>query len=332
MERTDVVHAVLSYEELDRRITARTPLEHSDSKSGAVMERVTIDGESFVLKRLDRRADWTMRAVGDMYGSTLTLWRRGLLRRLPDCIDQPIVAVATDGDATLVLMRDVARHLVPAGDDPIPLDQHRGFLDHMAAMHAAFWDAGPEIDVVPMTNRYFELSPWMASTERELGSDHIVPRLVGEGWHKLETVAPRAAAVVLPLAWDPCPLVEALADTPTTFVHANWKFGNLGTDDTGRTVLIDWESPGRGVACGELAWYLAINAARLPESKEDAIAAFRAALERHGIDTGPWWQRQLALALLGGLVWFGWEKCLGGDNEELAWWEARAVEGAALLF
>jgi len=37
------------------------------------------------------------------------------------------------------------------------------------------------------------------------------------------------------------------------------------------------------------------------------------------------------LCLLGALVQFGWEKALGGYDDELAWWEARAVEGARLL-
>lgn len=50
-----------------------------------------------------------------------------------------------------------------------------------------------------------------------------------------------------------------------------------------------------------------------------------------GVRTEPWWDRQLALCLLGALVQFGWEKALGGYDEELAWWEDRAVAAAALL-
>ncbi len=72
------------------------------------------------------------------------------------------------------------------------------------------------------------------------------------------------------------------------------------------------------------------NRARLPESKEATISALREALERHGVDTAPWWERQLRLSLLGTLVQFGWEKALG-DEAELGWWCDRATEGAALL-
>jgi len=261
------------------------------------------------------------------------LARSGLLARLPDCINQPIVGVAEnpDGRGCTLLMHDVGAWLVPVDDEPIPLDQGLRFLDHMAAMHAAFWDGGAEIEVVPAMHRYLELSPWMAQAEAALGSAHVVPRLVAQGWPLLVEVAPRAAAAVIPLTWDPAPLVEALERTPQTFVHGNWKLDNLGTDSDGRTVLLDWEGIGRGAALSDLAWYLAINCRRLPQSKEAAIDAYRAALERHSIDTAPWWDLQLALCLLGALVQFGWEKAFGGYDDELAWWEARAVEGVRLL-
>jgi hypothetical protein len=185
--------------------------------------------------------------------------------------------------------------------------------------------------VVTPTGRYLELSPSMAAAELARGSDALVPQLVRRGWPLLEEVAPRAAAVVVPLAHDPAPLVAALAETPQTFVHGNWKLDNLGTDDTGRTVLLDWEIPGRGAPLSDLAWYLAINCRRLPISKEATIAHYRESLEGHGVDTDGWWVPQLALSLVGALVQFGWEKALGGYDDELAWWEERAVAGQAML-
>jgi len=220
---------------------------------------------------------------------------------------------------------------VPATDEPISAGQHGRFLAHMAALHAAFWGCGREFDVVPVMHRYLELSPWMAEAEAATGSGQLVPQLVGRGWPLLAEVAPAAAAIVTPLARDPSPLVDALATTPQTFVHSNWKLDNLGTDDTGRTVLLDWEQPGCGAPLSDLAWYLAINCRRLPQSKEASMAAYRDALEAAGIDTGPWWDRQLALCLLGALVQFGWEKALGGYDQELAWWEGHARRAATLL-
>jgi hypothetical protein len=319
-------------------MTERTTLAGVPGKSGATMERVVIGGQHYVLKHLDLAEDWTMRASGCLRGAPLMLWERGILARLPDCFNQPIIGAAREpgpgpapSGGCALLMHDVTPWLIPATDAPITASQHRGFLQHMSALHAAFWGCGPEFDVVPAMHRYLELSPWMAEAEAAIGSPHLVPQLVAKGWPLLAAVAPAAAAVVVPLARDPGPLVDALAGTPHTFVHSNWKLDNLGVDDAGRTVVLDWEQPGRGAALSDLAWYLAINCRRLPQSKEDSIAVYRDALEERGIDTEPWWDRQLALCLLGALVQFGWEKALGGYDEELAWWETKAVQAAALL-
>jgi hypothetical protein len=314
-----------------REPTSREVLQEAPGKSGALLERLIIDGEPYVLKHLDLGADWTMRASGCLRGAPLELWERGILARIPGCFNQPIVEVYPEGRGCAVLMHDVAPWLVPVTDEPISAGQHERFLTHMAALHAAFWDCGDDVDVVPAMHRYLELSPWMAQAEAAVGSDHLVPQLVGKGWQLLAEVAPSAAAVAGPLAVDPGPLVEALETTPQTFVHSNFKLDNLGTDDRGRTVILDWEQPGRGAALTDLAWYLAINCRRLPGSKEDSISAYRSALEAEGIGTGPWWDRQLALSLLGALVQFGWEKALGGYDEELRWWETRALEAADLV-
>lgn len=320
------------------RATERAVLAEAPGKSGASLERLVIDGEPYVLKHLDLAGDWTMRASGCLRGAPLELWERGILARLPSCINQPIVAVAWQPPGThapsggcAVLMRDVAAWLVPATDEPIPASQHARFLRHMAALHAAFWDGGPELDVVPATHRYLELSPWMAEAEAAIGSLPLVPQLVAKGWPLLAEVAPAAARIVTPLARDPGPLLHALASTPQTLVHSNWKLDNLGTDDHGRTVLLDWEQPGLGAPLSDLAWYLAINCRRLPQSKEESILAYRAALAECGISAGAWFGRQLSLCLLGALVQFGWEKALGGYDEELRWWEKQAVQAAPLL-
>ena len=326
-----------SVDELIAGATERSALDGAAGKSGARLERLVIGGQPYVLKHLDLAEDWTMRAAGCLSGAPLLAVERGLLARLPSCFNQPIVGVAREAGGRApsggcaLLMRDVSPWLVPVSDEPISLDQHLGFMRHMAALHAAFWACGHDCEVVPVMHRYLELSPWLAEAEAAVGSGHLVPQLVGQGWPRLAEVAPAAAGVVMPLARDPGPLVEALASTPQTFVHSNWKLDNLGTDDEGRTVLLDWEQPGRGAPLSDLAWYLAINCRRLPQPKEEAIAAYRRALEEHGIDTQPWWERQLGLCLLGALVQFGWEKALGGYDEELAWWEAQAVKAAPLL-
>jgi hypothetical protein len=310
----------------------RAAITQAVGTSGAGFERVDVGGRAHVLKYLTVDRDWTMQAAGNLVPTTLTLWRRGIFARLPACLNHAVAGVAADGPrGCAVLMPDVGAWLVPLTDDPVDVGTHLRFLDHMAAMHAAFWDAGPECELLTPMGRYLLLSPWTAQAAAAVGSDHLIPRLIDQGWARLADVAPRASALLAPLARDPAALVTALEPTPRTLLHGDWKLDNLGTDPDGRTVLLDWEFAGRGPALADLAWYLSINCRRLPQSKEDAIAAYRDALERHGIDTAFWWERQLALCLLGAAVQFGWEKAFNGYDEELVWWEARALEGARLL-
>lgn len=311
----------------------RVPLD-SNGKSGALLERGRIGDHRYVVKHLRDDADWSIRAAGVPGGAVVELWRRGILDDLPSCLLSPIVAVAQDAadpGVSVLLMDDVGEHLVPATDDVLPLDQQETFLDHMAALHAAFWETGRDIDLVTPERRYTELSPQMAEAEAAIGSTHLVPQLVAKGWPLLEEIAPKAAAVVVPLVREPGPLVAALAGTPQTLVHGNWKLDNLGTTPDGRTIVLDWELPGRGVGLSDVAWFLAINCRRLATSKEDAVASYRDALGRYGVSTDGWWDRQLDLSLLGALVQFGWEKALGGYDDELAWWEDRALRAAPLL-
>jgi thiamine kinase-like enzyme len=117
--------------------------------------------------------------------------------------------------------------------------------------------------------------------------------------------------------------VRALSTTPFTFIAGDWKMGNLGRHPDGRTILLDWAYPGAAPGAWDLAWYLALNRARLPQSKEATIERYRDALERRGVDTSEWFDRQIALSLLGMAACFGWEKA-HGDDDELSWWQDRA--------
>jgi aminoglycoside phosphotransferase (APT) family kinase protein len=120
-----------------------------------------------------------------------------------------------------------------------------------------------------------------------------------------------------------------LAATPRTFLHGDWKMGNLGEHADGRTILVDCAYPGSGPPCWDLMWYVALNRARLPVEKAEVIAQFRAALARRGWDCDGWFDQQLALCQLAMISAFGWEKALGAGNPagdaELAWWQQRAL-------
>jgi hypothetical protein len=286
-----------------------------------------------VLKYQDARDDWLMRATGDLDGRRFAaMWASGLLDAVPALIDHAVIGAAVEGSVGAILQRDVSDGLLPLGDDPLELDDHLRFLDHMALLHTTFWDWRDGVGLTPLADRYLVMSPSVAQGEAARGSGAMVPKVMAEGWDRFAAVAPRAAAIVLPLHEDPGPLVRSLERAPHTFVHGDWKAANLGRHPDGRTILLDWgEVPGEASPLADLCWYLALNADRMPQSKEATIATYRDALERHGIDTGGWWDEALGLELLGTLVQFGWEKAFGGRGPELEWWEDRATAGADWL-
>lgn len=322
-----------SVSELIAGASSREPLHSVDSGSGAVLERVVIDGEAYVLKQVDVSGDWLLRATGDAGCRSVACWELGLYDSTPASIDHTVVGAARDPGrhgAGWLLMRDVSPWLVPSGSASIDLPQHRGFLDHMALLHASTWEWRDPFGLLPMSTRCQMLGPAMSELELRRGGTHPVPHAVPIGWRALDEARPELAAAARRLVAEPWPLVEALAQTPSAFLHGDWKLGNLGTAPDGRTFLLDWDRVGAGPATYDLAWYLAVNCDRLPESKEATIAAYRLSLEGHGVDTAPWWDRQLALSLLCAYLNLGWSKAVG-DPSELAWWDAPCRRALGLL-
>ena len=326
MEPIQPVRVLDSIDDLIGAATERELLVASDGKSGNELERVVVDGRRLVVKHMSLAQDWIMRVVGDRVFWPYLAARAGLYDRVPPCIDHAVVAMALEGDAltgTLhVVMRDVGDHIIPEGHEPVTVEQHRGFLTHMAEMHATYWDWRDDVGLQSMEQRLLPFAP--ATIAPELARDEVPgPVAVAhQGWTLLDERAPSLAEVVFPLHADPGPLVVAMATTPATFLQGDWKMGNLGWHPEGRTILLDWAYLGAGPATWDLMWYLALNCARLPESKESSLDIYRAALEAAGVDTAPWWDRQLGLTTLGIMVSFAWEKAVG-DDDELAWWVDR---------
>jgi len=325
--------SVTPVSELLDRASSREVVSPGDARSLSSFERVTLDGEGYFLKRLSPASDWIMRAIGDRVHRPYLVWRAGLMDQVPPCIDHTLVAMEVSGegdDAQLsMLMHDVGAHLVPEGDAVVPEAQHRGFVDHLAQLSVAFWgwrDTVGALTTMAERLRFFD----SANVARELSVADPPTAIVAAdaGWRRLPERAPALAHVARTVQDNPEILTVALAATPVTFLHGDWKMGNLGTHPDGRTILIDWAFPGSGPPCWDLCWYLALNRVRLPETKEATIARFRDALERHGVATAGWFDTQLDLCRIGMMSTFGWEKALS-DDDELHWWEREVLEGVA---
>jgi hypothetical protein len=322
-----------SVAELVAGASIRVPMTAVDSKSGARFERVVIDGDAFVLKHVDHRDDWIMRQTGDVGCVPVRVWESGVFDLLPACIDHTTVGAARQDGHGAVLMRDVAEWLVPPGDAPVTPDQHLQFLDHLAAMHAAAWDWDDTVGLVPVANRYSFFGPAAMACEAALGFPQPVPAIAVDGWRRLDDASPELADALRPLRDAPWPLFDALAETPSTLLHGDTKFTNTGMSADARTVLVDWSMTGTGPPVAEVVHSLALNRARIPAGygRDVTVDAYRAALERHGIDTAPWFERQLALCLVGVMLQLAWEKAFDETGEELAWWRDRTIDTAREL-
>ena len=257
-----------------------------------------------------------------------------LYHRFPDVIDHTIIAMALDttgGSTRLgILMDDVSRSLVPPGDEVVAAGTHDGFVRHMARLHADFWGWRDTVGLCPMANRIRFFCPEVIAPE--LTAEQVPGPIAAAdaGWKQLARTHPELRGLIERVHQDPTGLVDALAESPATFVTGDWKLGNLGRHADGRTVLVDQAYPGEAPGLYDLLWYVALNRQRLPVSKEATIDAYRAGLEAAGIDTAGWFDRQLGLSMIAVMATFAWEKALG-DADELAWWVDQVAKARAWL-
>jgi hypothetical protein len=328
-----------SVDELLAGADRREAFVNPDGRSASAFERVWIDGRPHVVKYVHLDHDFTMRVSGDLVSRTVRAWAAGLLDAAPDLIDHTMVGAAyghgRNGFGAALLMRDVSSELVEVVGQRFRPEEHELFVDHVAGWCAATWgfrdDPASGPGLLPYAGRWSWFGHAALAGEEGLGWPERVPAIAAEGWGRFWERAPRSIGKVVEELWrDPAPLADALRATPSCLLHGDVKASNMGIAADGRVVLIDWAYVGEGPAVHELGWYLALNRDKLPVSKEETIEMFRAGLEHHGVDTAGWWERQLALGLLGTLVEFGWEKALG-DDDELGWWCSTAQEGVRFL-
>ena len=317
-----------SIDELIAGATDRVEINPADGKSGNTYELLTIDGERYFLKTLSYEADWIMRCTGNVDHWEYKVWTAGLYDRCPSEIDHAMVGMALEGPLQAQLMRDMSASLIPEGDAPISVGQHDAFMDHMAAFHAAYWGWTDDLGVSSIEQRTNAFSDDNVAREMQTADPPVPIKVAQEGWARLPERAPALAQVVNAVRANPRVLADQMRATPLTFIMGDWKMGNLGAHSDGRTILLDWAYPGAAPGCWDLIWYLSLNRARMPRTKEESIETYRAGLEARGIDTAGWFDAQLDLCLLGIMAMVGWEKAVG-DDEELAWWEEAVTKGDA---
>ena len=266
-----------------------------------------------------------MRVTGNTSNWEFKVWQAGIYAETPPVIDHTIRGMALEGDRLSILMADCGDDLVPPGDDRGPgaaprrlHRRHGGDARALPGLARRPRAAGPVPSLALLRARDDRAR---ARGGRRAGPDRGRPPGLG--------AAPRAGASpprAGPWRCTATPSRSATRCGPRRSPSSagDWKLGNVGHRPDGRTILLDWAYPGEAPPCWDLTWYLALNRARLPESKEATIARYRERLEAHGVDTADWWDRQLGLSLVGMAAVFAWEKAVG-DQDELDWWERAAL-------
>ncbi len=322
-----------------------------DSATGATLERLVLPGTlegavRYVVKRLRPRGDWIGRATSDERMREYRLATGGIYPALPSDITTAVAGAVETAIGAALIMHDVGPALVPPGDDPISADQLNRSLQALARLHSTFYSFPARLmaglGLCTPSNWLTLLAPATAAREatttpRDPITPHILP-----GWNAFARLVPDAWAVVEPLLTDPMPLVRGLRECPDTLVHGDAKAGNLGFTDE-QVILLDWSLTLRAPGALDLGWYLAVNSARLPVTRDAAIETYRAARLEAGRlpSSGEQWERELALSLLAGTLRLGWAKALGAssvdpatrarEQAELDYWSSAALAGQRWL-
>jgi hypothetical protein len=296
------------------------PMRHSGFSGASLVRLRRDDGAAFVLKRSGIDRDWIMRATDDIGAREVAaaVYPAHGFRN-------PAVGVAQDGDGYALLMRDITGALLPQGQiTPPQLDR---VLKAMAEFHRDRWPE-PWRYHCGVVRRLLLLSPAGAAVAASYGAP--VAADLTRGWDLFARLASaRSVELIHSLFADPSPLQRALEALPSSLLHGDLKFDNIGIDD-GVVWAVDWAMTLVAPPAVELGWFLAINSRRLPVSLDDVMKCYAESAAVAGRNRA----RHDALTIVCGLLLRGWRKALDADEgqpEELRWWCERAEAALPLL-
>lgn len=305
-----------------RDAVERVVLSGHVGKSGAGLERVRLaDGRSLIIKRIEPGVDFTIEATGGLPGREILLWQAGVLDRLPSGVGHALVDAWVEGDATVLVMRDLGDAML-TWDHRLDVEQARWVMQRTAALHRSFLGNAPP-DVVPLGQALSLFAPATAGPLARQGIELM--QLVLRGWELFaEQVPSDVVEPMFTLLEDPTPLRRALEAGPVTMTHGDLATVNMAIEgDT--LVLIDWAMPTAAPGSLDVARFIAGCASVVDLSREELLAAYRDA-------AGPAYDARCErLALLAAHLWLGWNKALDAvenpdatirarERADLDWW------------
>ena len=303
------------------------PLDDSDGKSGATLQRAVLeDGRSVIVKKFDPEVDLVMRITGDTRGREVEMWESGIFDRLPADVGHAIIGgwFGDDGLGVLV-MRDLG-DTVYGWQTQVTPDRCRTMLRSVTSLHRTFLGQPPD-GLAPLDAVVGLFEP---DRIRPYGEEELIGYAL-RGWEIwADLVTDEVGESVLALAQDTAPLTSALSQRPTTMIHSDLATVNMALDDDHLT-LIDWGIATAAPGALDIGRFLAGCAHVLDVDNDSFLAMY------HEEAGDAYDEAATRLGLLAGLVWLGWNKALDivdhpheevreREKAALPWWLDRARE------
>ena len=164
-------------------------------------------------------------------------------------------AVSEDGSSYYVLMEDMGGHREVDQIAGMDMDDANRAVDALAQWHATFWG---------QAEQYVESRAAMSIADEIYHG--VLPLVFGEGWEKVQNemeVHPTIAEVAPLWAAKLPDMLSALAASPTTVIHGDYRADNIFFDENNDLVLLDFQITGLGTASYDLAYF--VTQSLLPE-------------------------------------------------------------------
>jgi hypothetical protein len=307
--------------------------------SGSSHEKIILNFKndervSLFLKLIYPSNDMTIWRSGNVPDRELRLIECSELQEVWEIFQSPVVAYASEGDRSALLMHDLSEFLFPNVRQPISLRDEDRVLQSLAHMHSRYWerDISCKSWLTEQEKFFSFLGPNAPAEEQAAKHDHPIFASVQSGWKlAFQLLDDKVRNFLI----DP-PVKDMTRGLSKTIIHGDSKLANFAILPEDKISAYDWTMIAYASPAVELGWYIAVNASRLARTKEDFLNRYRQLLQNQSgrnIDNDTW-QQMVNVAILTGATTLLWNKALNvqkgleGAREEWEWWKWRLEQAS----
>lgn len=308
-----------------------TPLKTLGYSGSTFYSVVPSDQSSkYLVKRTVLAEDWFSQRIKDVTGREGSVLISTEFSEIYNIFNMPYLAVSMNRGSIGLLMDDVSDWLLPDERKPIPLETEELVIEHIARMHARFWQESNLNSfnwLLEPADYFYIMGPLdLENNTSRAGSARGVDRMVRNGWDVARKLLNPKLTEVL---WKaPSILWDHWSHLPVTLLHGDTKLANFAIKPGNNLVLFDWAFVGRGPSTFDIGWYIAVNASRLSRSKEEIFDVYKAMLEKYlgKIIDELTWQAMVDAGIFCGALMLLWAKASAfeqnrdGSSDEWNWW------------